>query len=108
VKKLVAAMAAALYLAACGAHASISGSTVKSVTIVAAPNAAEVADGAKHSPAGTGVNRAMAPVSRPANPLRVTPASKPATPPAPVGATPHVNCESFSGPGKPKLMCAPQ
>ena len=102
-------MAAALYLAACGAPASISGSSVKSVAIVAAPNAAEVADGAKDSPSAAEVSHVMAPVSRPANPLPVTPASKPAAPPPAVdGATPHLNCESFSAPGKPKVMCVPQ
>jgi len=102
-------MAAALYLAACGTPVSISGSSVKSVTIGAAPNAAEVADGVKHSPPAREVSDAMAPDRLPGNPLPVTPASKPAAPPpAADGANPHLNCESFGAPGKPKVMCVPQ
>ena len=109
VKNLVAAMAAAIFLVACGTPAAISGSSVKSVAIVAAPNAAEVADGARHSTPAVGVNHAMASASRPAGPVPVIPASKPAAPrPAADGVTPHLNCESFSAPGKPKLMCVPQ
>jgi hypothetical protein len=109
VKKLVAIMAAALYLAACGAPASIAGSSVKSVTTVAGPDTAEVAEGATRSPAATGVSHPMTPVGHPANPVPVTPASKQAVPPPAVdGGTPHLNCESFNAPGKPKVMCAPQ
>jgi hypothetical protein len=109
VKKLVAIMAAALYLAACGAPGSIAGSRAKSVTTVAGPDTAEVAEVATRSPAAAGVSNAMTPVGHPANPVAVTPASKPAMPPPAVdGGTPHLNCESFSAPGKPKLMCAPQ
>jgi hypothetical protein len=102
-------MAVALYLAACGTPASISGSSVKSVTTVARTNAVEVADGAKGTPAATEVGHAMSPVGHPANPLPTTPASRPAAPPpaADLG-TPGLNCQSFSGPGKPKVMCAPQ
>ncbi|HEX9095995.1 MAG TPA: hypothetical protein VF990_07820 [Candidatus Dormibacteraeota bacterium] len=108
-KNLVAVMAAALYLAACGAPASIAASNVKSVVTVAGPDATEVAAGATRSPAATGVSHPLTPIGHSANPVPVTPASKPAAPPPAVdGGTPHLNCERFSGPGRPKVMCAPQ
>jgi len=101
---------AAVYLAACGTPSSISGSSVKSATMVAAPDAVEVADSAKHSPAAPEVSRPVAPVSHPADRLRLTPVSRPVAPPPVADAdrgTPGFNCQGGS-PGKPKLMCAPQ
>jgi hypothetical protein len=111
VKKFVLVMLAALCLAACGVPSSMSGSAVKRDTMVAAPDAIEVADAAKHSADATTVSHPVVPVSRPAERAPVTPVSRPtAAPPTadPERATPGFNCQSFGGPGKIKVMCVPQ
>jgi hypothetical protein len=110
VKKFIPVMMATVYLAACGAPSSISGSTVKGTTTAAGPGAVEVADAAKRSAAATEVSHPTAPISRPAERLPVTPASRPAAPPVadPERGTPSMNCQGIGGPGKIKLMCAPQ
>jgi hypothetical protein len=110
VKKLIPVMMAAVYLAACGAPASISGSTVKGITTAAGPSAVEVADAPKRSAEATEVSHSTAPISHPAERLAVPPASRPAAPPVadPDHGTPGMNCQGFGGPGKIKLMCAPQ
>jgi hypothetical protein len=104
-------MVAAVCLAACGASSSVSGSTVKSVTTVSAPDTVEVADAAKRSTDATTASHPIAPTSHPADRRPVIPVSRPAAPPPaadPDRGTPGFNCQGFSGPGKPKLMCAPQ
>jgi hypothetical protein len=111
VRKLVPVMVVALYLAACGTPASISGSTVKRVATTAAPDAVEVADAGKRSTDATTVSHPVAPANHPADRLPVTPVSRPAAaaPPAdPDRGTSGFNCESSGGLGKIKLMCAPQ
>jgi hypothetical protein len=102
-------MLAAVCLTACGASASISGSTVKRVTTAAGPDAVEVVDTAKHSTVAAGASHRAAPVSHPTDRLPVTRASRPAAPPPladPDRGTPGFNCQGPSGPGKAKLMCA--
>jgi hypothetical protein len=111
VRKFVPVVLVALYLAACGTPASISGSTVKGATTLARPDAVEVVDAAKRSTDAAATSHPVAPVSHPTDRLPVTPASRPAAPPPaadPNRATPGFNCEGFSAPGKPKLMCPPQ
>jgi hypothetical protein len=111
VKKFVLVTLAAVCLAACGVSSSISGSTVKSATTAAGPDAVEVVDTAKPSTDATTVSHPVVPVSHPTDRLPVTPALRPAAPPPaadPDRGTPGFNCSGFSGPGKPKLMCAPQ
>jgi hypothetical protein len=109
VKKFIPVMMAAVYLAACGAPSSISGST-KGITTAAESDAVEVADAAKRSADATEVSHPTAPISHPAERLPVPPASRPAAPPVadPDRGTPGMNCQGFGGPGKIKLMCAPQ
>jgi len=104
-------MLVALYLAACGTPALTSGSTVKGATTLVRPDAVEVVDAAKRSTAAAAASNPVAPVSHPTDRLPVTPASRPAAPPPaadPGSATPRFNCQGFSAPGKPKLMCPPQ
>jgi hypothetical protein len=104
-------MLVALYLAACGTPASISGSTVKGATTLVKPDAVEVVDAAKRSTDAAAASHPIAPVSHPTDRLPLTPASRPAAPPPAADAdraTPRFNCQSLSGPGKPQLMCAPQ
>jgi hypothetical protein len=111
VKKFVPVMLVALYLAACGTPASISGSTAKGATTLVRPDAVQVVDAAKRSTDAAAASHPVAPVSHPTDRLPVTPASRPAAPPPAAdsdGATPRLNCEGFSVPGKPQLMCAPQ
>jgi len=111
VKKFVLVMLVAVCLGACGASSSISGSAVKHDTSVVAPDAVEVADAAKRSTDATRVDHAVVPVSRPADRLPVTPVSRlaaAAPTPDPDRATSGFNCQGFGGPGKIKLMCAPQ
>jgi hypothetical protein len=109
VKKVIPVMLAAVFLAACGASSSISGSTVKGITTAAGPGAIEVADATKRSADATEVSHPTAPISHPPERLPVTPASRPAAPPVadPDRATPGMNCQGLGGPGKIKLMCAP-
>src|ERR1700693_1424532 len=102
---------AVVYLAACGTPSWISGSSVKSVSTAAGRDAVEVADGAMRAPAAADVSHPTAPVVHPADRGPATPVSRPAVAPPAVGLArgpPGLNCQSFSGPGKPKLMCAPQ
>jgi hypothetical protein len=110
-RKFVSVVLVALYLAACGTPASISGSTMKRVTTAAAPDTVDVADAAKRSTDAIVASHPVPPVSHPADRLPVIPVSRPAAPPPaadPDRGTPGFNCQGFSGPGKPKLMCAPQ
>jgi hypothetical protein len=104
-------MMVALYLAACGTPASISGSTVKRVATTAAPDAVDVADAAKRSADAIVESHPVAPASHPADRLGVIAVSRQAAPPPaadPDRGTPGFNCQRFGGPGKIKLMCAPQ
>jgi len=111
VKKLVLVMLVAVCLAACGASSSVSGSTVTSLTTAARLDAAEVVGTAKGGPAATEVSHPVAPANHPAHQLPPIPVSRPAAPPPaadPDRATPGFNCQGFGGPGKIKVMCAPQ
>src|ERR1700686_5579438 len=99
-------MLVALSLAACGTSASISGSTVKRATAVAAPDTVEVADAGKRSTDATTVSPPVAPASHPTDRLPVTPVSGPAAAPPPADpdlGTSGFNCQSFGGPSKIKL-----
>jgi hypothetical protein len=108
VKTFVLVMLAATCLAACGASSSMSGSMVKAETVVAAPNAVEVADAAKRSTDATTVSHPVVPVNRPADRPRVSrPAATPPTP-DPDRTTSGFNCQSFGSPGKIQVMCLPQ
>jgi hypothetical protein len=112
VKKVVACIAAALYLAACGAPTSTSGSGGTSVTTVAGSNAVELAGVASRSRATTEVSsHTLTLVDHPANRLPVTPVSRPVAP-LPVAdpdrGTADFSCQGFGAPGKIKVMCAPQ
>jgi hypothetical protein len=111
-RKAVAVIVAALYLAACGAPASISGSSVKRPATMAQADAVDVAVVATRAPvAAEAGGQPTAPVGHPANPAAQTPAVQPAaSPPAaePDRTMPGFSCESFNGPGRPKVMCAPQ
>jgi hypothetical protein len=109
VRKFVLIMLAAVCLTACGASAPIAGSTVKRVTSAAGPDSVEVVDTAKRSTDAAAASHPVAPVSHPTERLPVTRASRPAAPPPladPDRVTPGFDCQGFSGPGKPKLMCA--
>jgi len=111
VRKFVAVLTASLYLAACGAPSTISGSTVKHVSTAAGPDAVEVADGAIHTAGAADVSHLTTPVVHPANRGPVTPVSRPAVAPPVVGLdrrAPGLNCQGFGGPGRLKPMCAPQ
>ena len=110
-KRFVLVILAAVCLAACGASSSMSGSTVKRETVVAAPNAVEVADAAKHSTEATTVSHPVVPVNRPADRPPVTRVSRRAAAlptPDPDRATSGFNCQSFGGPGRIQVMCLPQ
>lgn len=110
-KKFVLVMLAAVCLAACGASSSMSGSMVKAETVVAAPNAVEVADAAKRSTDATTVSHPVVPVNRPADRPPVTRVSRPAATlptPDPDRTTSGFNCQSFGSPGKIQVMCLPQ
>ena len=112
VKKVVACIAAALYLAACGASTSTSGSTGTSVTPVAGSNAVELAGVASRSRDTTEVSsHTLAPVEHPSNQLPATSVSRPAaSPPAaePERTLPVLSCLSYGRPGRLQPMCAPQ
>jgi len=100
-----------IFLAACGAPSTISGSTVKHVSTAAGPDAVEVADGAIHTAGAADVSHLTTPVVHPANRGPVTPVSRPAVAPPVVGLdrrAPGLNCQGFGGPGRLKPMCAPQ
>ena len=78
--------------------------------MVVAPEAVEVGESVKHSPAAPEVSRPAAPVSHLADRAPVTPVSKPVVPTPGADAdrgTPGFNCQA-DGLGKRKLMCAPQ
>lgn len=104
-------MMAGVYLAACGAPASISGSNVKSVSTVTQRDAIEVASGASTASATAGVSHPFAPAPPPAKGAPLTAVIRPAAPP-PAGdadrGTSGFSCQGLSGLGKPKFMCAPQ
>jgi hypothetical protein len=111
VKTFVPLLMAAVCLAACGAPSSVAGSTVKSDTTVAAPDAVEVADAGKRPTDATTVSHPIAPASHPAERLPVTRVSRPAAAPPPADpdrGTSGFNCQSFGGLGRIKFMCAPQ
>src|ERR1700682_2541592 len=111
VRKFVAVLMASLYLAACGAPSSISGSSVKNVSTATGPDAVEVADGAMRAPAAADVSHSTAPVAHPASRGVATPVSRPAATSPAVGLdrrAPGWNCQTFGGPGRLKPMCAPQ
>jgi hypothetical protein len=105
-------MMAGVYLAACGAPSSISGSNVKHTATMAQPDAVDLPVGATRTPVAAEVgSHTTPPVGHPANPAPQTPVVRPgASPPAaePGRAMPGFNCESFNAPGRPKVMCAPQ
>jgi hypothetical protein len=104
-------MMAAVYLAACGAPSSISGSPMRSITRVAGPDAVEVADGATHPAAAPQVSHPTTPVGHHATQVPVTPVSRPPAPPPAADRDrepPGLNCQIFNAPGRPKVMCAPQ
>jgi ABC-type oligopeptide transport system substrate-binding subunit len=111
VKGFVLVILAAVCLAACGASSSMSGSMVKRETVVAAPNAVEVADAAKRSTDATTVSHPVEPVNRPADRSPVTRVSRPATAlpsPDPDRVTSGLSCQGFGVPGRIQVMCLPQ
>src|SRR4029077_6968598 len=111
VRKFVAVLMATLFLAACGASSSISGSSVKNLSIARGPDAVEVAAGAMGSPAATVVSHPTSPAVRPLDRGPAAPVSRPAPTPPAIGVdrrAPGLNCQGFGGPGRLKPMCAPQ
>jgi hypothetical protein len=113
VRKVVAIMMAAVYLAACGAPSSNSGSNVTRAATMAQPDAVDVAPGATHPQAASDSGSHPAgPIDHSVNPAAQKPVVRPgASPPTaePDETTPGLRCgTSINGPGKPKVMCAPQ
>src|ERR1700682_2061283 len=111
VKKFVAVLMASLYLAACGAPSSISGSSVKHVSTAAGPDAVEVADGAIRAPAAAEVSHSNPSGVPPASRGVATPVSRPAATSPAVGLdrrAPGLNCQTFGGPGRLKPLSPPQ
>src|SRR5260370_41491878 len=111
-RKAGAVMGAALCRAAWGARGSSWGSSVKRPATMAQADAVDLAVGATRAPvAAEAGGQPTAPVGHPANPAAQTPVVRAgSSPPAaePDRTMPGFNCESFSGPGRPKVMCAPQ